>query len=134
MGKFCSNCGNKIDENADVCIKCGIFVNDFKKFKKSNGKGLGIASMVVGIIGVYYAVIMGLVCLGLIISDEILYEERFLVFTLINFWPIALGSTGLGLSISAIKKNKFKMTTAGLILNIITLSVCLISFLLFMLV
>lgn len=28
--KFCENCGNDLNENADVCIKCGKSVN--KKF------------------------------------------------------------------------------------------------------
>lgn len=27
MGKFCTNCGNKLDDQADVCLKCGVMVN-----------------------------------------------------------------------------------------------------------
>lgn len=27
MAKFCTNCGNELDDNADVCVKCGAFVN-----------------------------------------------------------------------------------------------------------
>ena len=134
MGKFCSNCGNKIDENADVCVKCGVFVKDVKIKNKVPGRGLGIAGMVVGIVGIYYALIIGLVSLSLVLADEILYEERFFFFLLLNFWPIALGFTSFGLSLAAIKKNKLKITIAGFILSIATLSACLVGFLIFMLV
>ena len=30
MAKFCSNCGNELDEHADVCLKCGKMVNEKK--------------------------------------------------------------------------------------------------------
>ena len=28
MAKYCSNCGNKVDENAYICLKCGVVVNN----------------------------------------------------------------------------------------------------------
>lgn len=27
MGKFCTNCGSKLDDKADVCLNCGVMVN-----------------------------------------------------------------------------------------------------------
>lgn len=27
MGKFCTNCGKKLDDKADVCVNCGVLVN-----------------------------------------------------------------------------------------------------------
>lgn len=27
MAKFCANCGNELDENADLCLKCGALVS-----------------------------------------------------------------------------------------------------------
>lgn len=33
MAKFCANCGNELDENADLCLKCGALVS--KKETKS---------------------------------------------------------------------------------------------------
>lgn len=47
--KYCSNCGNELKENADVCIKCG------KLLKQKNGKG--IASLVLGIIAILWALL-----------------------------------------------------------------------------
>lgn len=28
MSKFCFNCGNKVEENAYICTKCGVIVNN----------------------------------------------------------------------------------------------------------
>lgn len=30
---FCRNCGKEINENANVCLGCGVFVQDTKKIK-----------------------------------------------------------------------------------------------------
>lgn len=61
MTKYCSNCGNKINENADVCLKCGILINnqqsDFISKPTVPGKGLSIAGMVLGIISAFWALI-----------------------------------------------------------------------------
>lgn len=27
MSKFCTNCGNELNENQDLCLKCGKLVN-----------------------------------------------------------------------------------------------------------
>lgn len=61
MTKYCSNCGNKINENADVCLKCGILINNQQSVFISKptvpGKGLSIAGMVLGIISAFWALI-----------------------------------------------------------------------------
>ena len=36
MAKFCSNCGNKLNENADICLKCGVLID--KKDNNNNVK------------------------------------------------------------------------------------------------
>jgi len=38
MSKFCTNCGNELDSNADVCVKCGAFV------KKNNNNNNAVES------------------------------------------------------------------------------------------
>lgn len=39
MAKFCSNCGNEIDEKAEICPKCGVRVKpvSIRTEKKSSG-------------------------------------------------------------------------------------------------
>lgn len=57
---YCTNCGNKVDENAYVCVNCGVIVKKdnsnrvVKKVQKNKGNsnGTGIASIVVASIGI----------------------------------------------------------------------------------
>lgn len=55
---YCSNCGNKVDENADVCVKCGTFLKrNNNQPKASTPKvGKGIASLVLGIVAVFFCI------------------------------------------------------------------------------
>lgn len=71
MAKFCSNCGNKLDDNADFCLKCGVQVTkkespknqpDDEK-KASMGFTLGLISIITWIIPLfgYITTICGIV-------------------------------------------------------------------------
>ncbi len=52
MAKYCSNCGNEIDENAIVCVKCGCAVNDSKPAAKEKTP---FAAIILGILGIIFA-------------------------------------------------------------------------------
>ena len=49
---YCQNCGNKVDENAYVCVHCGLFLKRRGKTinNKNNDKILGFVSFILGII------------------------------------------------------------------------------------
>ncbi len=54
--KFCSKCGNQIDESASICPKCGFNLSPIKKGNWADrlggaGLGLGIGSFIVGWFG-----------------------------------------------------------------------------------
>ncbi|MCI8545374.1 MAG: zinc ribbon domain-containing protein [Bacilli bacterium] len=53
---YCVNCGNKVDENADICLKCGVFLKkDNQRNSTASPKiGKGIASLVLGILAIYF--------------------------------------------------------------------------------
>lgn len=52
MDKYCRNCGAKLPINADVCIKCGTFVN--KKTENSKSKVIAfLFGIFFGIFGVH---------------------------------------------------------------------------------
>ena len=62
--KFCVNCGNPVNEGAAFCGVCGASVNAsaanvvqpvYVVKPQTPGRGLGIASMVLGIIGIVYS-------------------------------------------------------------------------------
>lgn len=52
MAKYCSNCGNELNNGADICLKCGKIVNE--NINKNNGiKDPNAKSKVVaGILGI----------------------------------------------------------------------------------
>ena len=55
---FCKNCGNELNENADVCLKCGAFVEKNNKSSKSiepakTGWILAIICFFVGFLGIH---------------------------------------------------------------------------------
>ena len=58
----CPECGKEISDKAYVCPNCGFLLKEIGKYgyvkKKIPGKGLGIAGMVLGIIGVVYSPIL----------------------------------------------------------------------------
>ena len=73
MAKFCSNCGNELDENADICLKCGVLVNekDIKKMttastnnnKKSGLPTWAVVLIILGCVIVVPLIIILIICI-----------------------------------------------------------------------
>lgn len=63
--KYCTNCGNKLGENADVCLKCGKVFN--KKPQKK--KGLPVWAIVLIVIGAIILLPIILLVVGYIIFN-----------------------------------------------------------------
>lgn len=59
MAKFCKNCGSEVNENAYVCVKCGVKVNDdsnvnFSGMSNSKSKiAAGLMGIFLGCFGVH---------------------------------------------------------------------------------
>lgn len=52
MAKFCTNCGKELDENAALCLNCGVLVEkNTTKDKKEKKKGLPTWTIVLIIVG-----------------------------------------------------------------------------------
>ena len=51
MDKYCSNCGAKLEEGADVCLKCGKILNE-KKQKPTGSR----SKVVAGLLGLFFGV------------------------------------------------------------------------------
>ena len=53
---YCSNCGNKVDDNAQVCVNCGVILkkrtNNIRNIKVKNNNVIGVFSLIFGIISV----------------------------------------------------------------------------------
>ena len=143
MVKYCSNCGNEVNENADICLKCGVFIkkdnnvsnnyiqNNFSKVKVP-GKGLSIAGMVLGIIAALWA-LLSLLSVGNIESTlaySFYYSTSEIIGFAIGYTLFALTPSIIGLILSAfgVRKQKSGLNITGLILNIIALGISIIEF------
>lgn len=148
MAKFCANCGSEINENADICLKCGVLINkdnmnvnsvetynqNIVAKTKVPGKGLSVAGMVLGIIAAVW-VLIKLFQIGNIEADLTLtifsyYTSSFVIgyaigYTLFSLVPSIIG---LILSIVGMKKQKSGINITGLLLNIIALALSVIYF------
>lgn len=53
---YCSNCGNKVDDNTYVCVNCGVILkkrtNNIRNIKVKNNNVIGVFSLIFGIISV----------------------------------------------------------------------------------
>lgn len=52
--RFCANCGQPVNENAEVCLACGFSIkNDGKKIGADNKMLLGIIALLIGGLGIH---------------------------------------------------------------------------------
>lgn len=115
---YCNNCGTKIIDGADVCLNCGRLLNKLEDNKQAGKKGLGISSMILGILGVFLAIIF----LG-VAYDEISYYDYWGFGDVMGFiiLPGILGIVGLCLAITERTNHKNGFNTTGFWLCIATL-------------
>ncbi len=105
---YCSNCGNKVDENAYVCVHCGVVLKKrSNNIKYNNNVVFNIFSLIISII----AMISSLSLFFIDISDVGMYtkiSER--IFYGIGFTSISISLTVLSLIFALInKKNKVNL-------------------------
>lgn len=129
MNKFCTNCGNEINENAVVCVKCGVSTNNnVKTNEKIKGNGLGIASLVLGIFAILNSLGALLLTSCLLLAGEYFIIEEKIVFGILFYmFPIVLFIIGLVLGFVSRNKIKNGVNLTGLLLNFISLGICLFS-------
>lgn len=84
MTKFCSNCGKKLEENADICLNCGVLLKKNSKpnkQKKEKKKGLPIWAIVLIIIGcivllpIIVIVMVGIFAYNIVQDSDIDFDE-----------------------------------------------------------
>ena len=151
MAKFCSNCGTAVEEGKKFCISCGSPIAEpqpiiqtqyipvapqqpmyVPKIKRP-GRGLGISSMVLGILGLVYSFIYGVVSLALLdeVTSRYSYYYRYYsasdVFEdtlplLIIVGILAILSTCFG-GAARSKGYKCGVSASGLVMGIISLAI-----------
>lgn len=131
MDKYCTNCGNKLNEEADVCLKCGRIIK--RNYKTTNLKSgmnakeiLPILSMVFGIISFFVIFILALALDEL--RNELFYEEysvRFFVSIFYTMFSLVPAIPSLIMAIIGIKNEKSVYGTIGLITSLIAIIFCI---------
>ncbi len=133
MSKFCSNCGNKLDDKAVICVKCGMSTGyiDVPTKVKVPGKGLSIASMVVGLVAIFNSVSISLsLPFSMFVFNKTMINFEFVKVMTILFsmiFPLASSITALSLGISSLSKIKNGFNKTGIITGSVSIFICIIT-------
>lgn len=118
---YCINCGNKVDNNAYICVNCGVILKkDNLKVSKKKNSGLtcGIFSIIFGIL----AFILSFSLFFIDISSVGMYNEIIeRIGYAIGFVLIPFVLMFLSLIFALIGKNKTKVSYIGLFLALASL-------------
>ena len=116
---YCSNCGNKVDEKAYICVNCGVILKKDNEVPKKVRKD----SNVTGVFSIIFGVIALLISIGLFfidISNVGMYTEIYeKVAYAIGFVIIPFIFMILSLIFALIKKNKTS-NKVGLVMSLIS--------------
>ena len=125
---YCRNCGNKLDDNAYMCVKCGVLVNNnninnsipsrvYREKKKENGNATGIISIIFSSL----SVLDMFNCLTSDISNVGMYNKMIdRVVYLLDFVSFSLIFMIVGFILSLINKNNV-CSKVGLGLSLLSL-------------
>lgn len=53
MAKFCSNCGAELNEEQDICLKCGVRVKNINTNNKVDSNPNAKSKMAAGLLGIF---------------------------------------------------------------------------------
>ena len=65
---YCKNCGQQINDNADVCIYCGVAVNQGISSKATKYSPWAITGMVVSLVSIFFNLFAIVPTIGVIFS------------------------------------------------------------------
>lgn len=149
--KFCTNCGAKVEENSAFCVNCGAPLKAKQEEVMTQDEtssvapqtmpvksGAATASMVLGIIAIIAGVITFLISVSVTayMSNAVSYRlyrtyssgsENIALAIGIVFLPAVLSIVGFSLALGSRGKVKNGANTAGLVLNIITIVLCILQ-------
>ncbi len=115
---YCSNCGNKVDDNAYVCVNCGVILKkreNVKRNKKQNSNVFGMFSLIFSVV----AVLSSFSLFFYDISSVGMYTKAYeRVIYGIGFTSISIFLTILSLIFALIKKSN--LNKIGLVLTLIS--------------
>ena len=143
---YCPNCGEKVQDGASFCANCGNSLKSEKQNLVNNsnnvaiqsvpGSGTAIASMVLGIIAIIAGVITFFIAMGMstymvfsfMPHSNTYHSELVITAVSVIFLPAILSIIGICLAIGSRGKIKNGANTAGIVLNLITIFLCVAEY------
>lgn len=117
---LCQNCGNKIDDNAYVCVHCGVFLRKRSESNVANhienNKALSIVSLIIGVFSIFLSLSLFFHDISSVGMYTEIYER---VFYAINYSITAIMMASVGLIFSLISK-KDTYSSIGLMLSLLS--------------
>ena len=95
MAKYCQNCGKELNEEQDICLGCGTFINKTTHYKKKE-KNKHVAYKI--ITGITMIIVGSCMLLGA--SSDVLYDYPLIVYSI----PGLLGLTAGILNVNSRKR------------------------------
>ena len=122
---YCSNCGNKVDEKAYICVNCGVILKNKKTKKiKKDSNLTGVFSIIFGVIGFLISISL----FFFDISDVGMYTEiSEKIFYAIGYVFIPFVISMISLLFALLKSYK-TYNKIGLTLSLISLFLLLTEF------
>ena len=143
MERFCTNCGTKIKEDADICLGCGKYLaNDEKIIKEEEKQNtndtinkndiIGISGLISGVISftIIFLIASNIEDIVYSISSEDIFIIRLMFAFIITMGAYLFAIPGLILSIHSIKKEKNILSMLGLIFTLLSIILTIILILL----
>ena len=135
--KYCSNCGAEVNENAAVCVKCGFALKSNEVSSTGNVQQQSSnASMILGILAVVFGAIAFLLVIAVQSYLTTTYDGRIQRLAtnfestrlglMILFLPVPGILAVIGFILGLTNKVKSGSKTAGIVLNAITLVLCVL--------
>lgn len=117
---FCQNCGNKVDDNAYVCVNCGVFLKKRSDIKIVKEKKNTNASSVISVVFGGAALLLSFLLFFHDISSVGMYTEIFeRIMYVLNYSLFAILFASISLILSLIgKRNCYN--NIGLMLSFIS--------------
>jgi len=116
---YCSNCGNKVDEKAYICVNCGVILkkeDNIPKRVKRDSNVTGVFSIIFGIIALIISIGLFFIDISGVGMYTELYEK---ILYAIGFVLIPFIFMILSLIFALIKKKKTS-NKVGLVLSLIS--------------
>lgn len=67
MSKFCQNCGNRLNDNADICLNCGIMIKKETSQRNNNETSDWAWALIIPVLIIIVPIIVAILTYSIIV-------------------------------------------------------------------